>query len=450
MAESGRVRRVLVSDPEAYMVWWGCPPSLARLEAPLSKSFFYRLAGLLFTGRGCVIGIPDAEDADSVIDILLAGGGVVAGTSRVCLDYLRESEVYEVDVGCSGGALRVTLPALLAAAPPGSRIVVRLCGRLFERLEEASLSLYQLFGSVELRPERGILVVRKERDPLEYKLVASSSSQPVSGALIAAAVTSALYDTPVRVGLTALVSKGHVYQTIEALKMARVELDASIVEAGGGLIISGYVQAKQRRLTLRTPGDWGLASLLAPLAVGTKLVVEGLWRPWPGPGDHIVAEQVKALGYRSSIIERGETVSWILEGGDSGAGYAELYSGDTPDIAVSLAYAAAAIRTTVKIRGVAHLTLKESNRLESVTHSLRLMGFTAYHGLDFISVEAGGEPRDALVECPGDHRIAMGVATLSSATGRRAIVVRPSCASKSWRGFWSTITRLGVRVEPVG
>ena len=440
-----------MSDPLAYNVWGGFPTSPAIIEAPLSKSFFYRLGGLLFTGRGCVIGVPDAEDADSVIDIVIAGGGVLAGRDRICLDYLRESEEYEVNVGCSGGALRVTLPALLAAAPIGSVIRVKMCSRLFERLEDASLSLFQMFGRLEVHPENGTLLIVKERDPLEYSIVATESSQPISGALIAAAVTSALYDTPVRVGLTVTVSRGHVYQTLEALRMARVSIDASIVEAGRALTITGYVHAKQRRLTLRTPGDWGLASLLAPLASHTKLVVSGLWKPWPNPGDHNVAEYLRLLGYSSMVFEEDDsTVKWVLEAypGDNSDAL-ELYVGDTPDLAVTLVYAAAASGETIRVKGVGHLALKESNRLESITRTLRTLGFRAYHGYDFIVLETGADPKGGIVECPGDHRIAMGVASIAAALGLNVVIVNPECVSKSWRSFWSTITRLGVHVEPV-
>ena len=440
-----------MSDPLAYRVWGGSLASLAVIEAPLSKSFFYRLGGLLFTGRGCVVGVPDAEDADSVIDVVIAGGGVLAGEDRICLDYLRESRRYDVNVGCSGGALRVTLPALLSAAPIGAVIHVKMCSRLFERLESATLSLFQAFGRLELRTESNTMIIVKERDPLEYRIVATESSQPVSGALIAAAVTSALYDTPVRVGLTVTVSRGHVYQTLEALRMARVNLDADVAESGRVLTITGYVQAKQRRLTMRTPGDWGLVSLLAPLASVTKVVVTGLWRPWPGPGDHLAADYLRLLGYSSMVVEdESSTVKWILEArSEDSSGCSELYAGDTPDIAVTLMYAAAAAGSTIRVKGVEHLALKESNRLESITHTLRALGFKAYHGYDFIALEAGASPRDSLIECPGDHRIAMGVVSIAAALNLNVTIVNPQCVSKSWRGFWPTITRLGVNVEPV-
>ena len=449
MADTDGVGRVLVSDPSVYRVWLHEIPSVVELEAPLSKSFFYRLGGLLLTGRGCVIGIPDAEDADSVVDILLAAGGVITGGDRVCLDYFREADVYEVDVRCSGGALRVTLPALLAAVPRGSRVIVHACSRLFSRLEEATLNLFQLFGRVMLYPEKGIILMVKERDPQEYKLVATYSSQPISGALLAAAVESALYDRPIPISLTTSVSRGHVYQTIEALRMARANLDLDIIEANGVLSVTGFVRAKQRRLVLYTQGDWGLASLLAPLAVHSKIIVRGLWPPWPGPGDHIVAEYLVSIGYVSSVESIGDNVRWILEAsGDSGLN-SELHVGDTPDIAISLLYSAAATNSTLRVRGVRHLALKESNRLESVTGSLRSVGYVAYHGVDYISVEGGGVPRNAIVECPGDHRIAMGVASLAAALGIMVDVVNPMCVSKSWRSFWSTISRLGVRIEPV-
>ena len=440
-----------MSDPRVVEVWGVERSGVVCFEAPLSKSFFYRLAALLFTGRGCVKGIPDAEDADSVVDIIVAGGGSLVSDDRLCVDYFREAERYEVDVGCSGGALRVTLPALLAAAPPGAVIVVKACRRLFERLEDATLRLFAYFGSFEVRSVDGLIVLRKERMPEEITLAASESSQPISGALIAAAVVSSLLGTAVRVSLSASVSAGHVYQTIEAMKWARVVVDASVASRGGAVSVVGWVEARQRRLVLETPGDWGLAALAATaFAPQTPVVVEGLWAPWGGPGDHMVALYARLLGYESVVYTDGKHATWLVEPGEPPL-LAELNSSAEPDVALALAYMAAAAGGGVRVRGVGHLSRKESNRLETIAESLRALGYASYNTVDSLVVAPGRRLAfmHAAIVCPGDHRVAMGAAAVAAAQGVRVRIERAACVAKSWRGFWERISRLGVRLIAV-
>ncbi len=425
--------------PSRVLLYPSQPPSIVELEAPRSKSFFYRYAGILLTGRGCIRGIPEADDAINTLDVLLEAGAALVSDERVCLDYLRESSSYSVDTGCSGGALRVTLAALLAAAPLGSRIEVRVCPRMFQRLEEATLRLWAHFGSFELRPDARKIIIVKRRDPLEYKLVSRDSSQPVSGALIAAAVTSALLSTPVRVSLVTSVSRGHVYQTLEALREAGIGIDKlSVLEAGSTLSIVGVIDAQQRRLVLTTPGDWSLASLLLPFAVRSHLKIRGLWRPWPGPGDHNAALYARIVGFES-YVRVDDDAAWSVGLGEPRN--AVLSVGDEPDLAVSLTFASAALGSTISLYGVKHLALKESNRLETITEALRVLGFPAYHNNTAIHL-AGGRattPLRAEYGCPGDHRIAMGFAALACSLGVSVLLERADCVSKSWAGFWHFI-----------
>ncbi len=432
--EGARVR-----PPRRVLLYPSQPPGVVELEAPRSKSFFYRYAGILLTGRGCIRGIPEADDAINTLDVLLEAGAALVSDERVCLDYLRESSLYSVETGCSGGALRVTLPALLAAAPPGSRIEVRVCPRMFKRLEEATLRLWAHFGSFELRPDARKIIITKLRDPLEFKLVSRESSQPVSGALIAAAVTSALLSTPVRVSLVTSVSRGHVYQTLEALSEAGIGIEGlSVLEAGSTLSIVGVIEAQQRRLVLTTPGDWSLASLLLPFATRSWLRVRGLWRPWPGPGDHNAALYARVVGFESNVRADGE-VMWSVGPGEPRN--AVLSVGDEPDLTVSLAFASAALGATVSLYGVEHLALKESNRLETITESLRTLGFAAHHSNTVIHLTGGRAttPSSANHRCPGDHRIAMGVAALACSLGVEVFMEGADCVSKSWAGFWHFI-----------
>ncbi|AEM37991.1 EPSP synthase (3-phosphoshikimate 1-carboxyvinyltransferase) [Pyrolobus fumarii 1A] len=444
--------RALVADPHVVVVTGFEPKSsVVEIKAPPSKSFYYRLAGLLLAGRGCVRNVPDCEDADAATDIVLAAGGVVVSDGRVCLDYFRESETYDVDVYCSGGALRITLVALLAAAPIGSRISVHVCKRLFRRLEEGTLSLWKQFGEARLDPGSNVINIVKTREPQMLRVASTKSSQPISGALIAAAILSALRGgDPVKVEGYTGVSSGHIYETLESLRLAGFTLeDIRIDERGDGIAIHALVSGVERRFVLWTPGDWGLASLVAPLAsTGVRLIIRGLWRPWAGPGDHYASFYYKILGFDSKILEHDDSAEWDIEPFSArSADNITITVRREPDVAVSVAYAASALGVSVKIAGVHHLVLKESNRLESVTASLRSLGYVAYHTNDDIIVAGRAvKPSFVNIECPDDHRIAMGTAVLAATSGVVARISNATCTSKSWRGFWSTLQEAGVRI----
>ena len=436
-----------MSDPRVVEA---CPAQdtgseLLLVSAPPSKTMYYRLAGLLLSGRGCVKNVPDCEDSDAVNDIILAAGGVVVSDGRVCLDYFRESDRYEVDVRCSGGALRVTLPALVAAVPLGAIIEAEMCERLYKRLEEGTLALFSQFGRVEFvkkSDERVAMIVRREKTPRFLRVESRWSSQPISGALIAATVVSALTGEEVGFELATSVSFGHVLETLEVIRGAGVSLDYEAMEVGGAWVLRGSLYARQRRYVLSVPGDWSLASLLLPLASRHVLVIRGLWKPWPGAGDHLVSFYARAIGYQSSVGEHGGSVEWIVGPGEAASQVVNVR--DTPDLAVSLAYAGASIGASLRLDGVEHLVLKESNRLESITNSLRLCGANAYHTGDSMVVSGSCSSGFFELTCPNDHRIAMGATTLALASGSCIRVYGAHCVSKSWRGFWQVISELGV------
>ncbi len=421
------------------------PSDTIVVDAPPSKSMYYRLGGVLLSGRGCILNIPDCEDADAVNDILLAAGAVIVSDNRICLDVFREASTYDIDVRCSGGAFRVTLPALIAAVPPGARVRVRMCRRLFQRLEEGTWQLLSHFGSwsIEERGARDTLIkIVKTKTPTFIKVSSPWSSQPISGSLLAAAVLSALLDKEIMFDLSTSVSYGHVLETIEVLRHAGARINLESRSERGIYRLKGSISLAQRRHVLVVPGDWGLASLLLPAASRFRLVFRGLWKPWPGPGDHMVAYYASIVGYESNVILGDETAEWVVEPGYSVSQSVNV--GNEPDLAVSLAYAAAALGSTLRITGVQHLTLKESNRLESVTESIRLCGVFSYNTLDSLIVSGSCIRRQISITCPGDHRVAMGIASLSIALNGCALISNAMCVAKSWRSFWQVLTESGL------
>ncbi len=113
---------------------------------------------------------------------------------------------------------------------------------------------------------------------------------------------------------------------------------------------------------------------------------------------------------------------------------------DLPDMVPTLAVLAALRPGRTIIRNVAHLRIKESNRLEALVTELAKTGIRAEETDDGLVI-TGGTPRGAEIETYNDHRIAMSFAVLGLCVpGMR--IRNPDCVGKSFPGFWEELGKL--------
>ncbi len=114
--------------------------------------------------------------------------------------------------------------------------------------------------------------------------------------------------------------------------------------------------------------------------------------------------------------------------------------GDIPDMVPTLAVLAACRPGRTVIKNVAHLRIKESNRLEALVRELTKTGIRAKETEDGLIIE-GGKPHGAEIDTHNDHRIAMSFAIL----GLRVSGIKikdPDCVNKSFPGFWEELGKL--------
>jgi 3-phosphoshikimate 1-carboxyvinyltransferase len=113
---------------------------------------------------------------------------------------------------------------------------------------------------------------------------------------------------------------------------------------------------------------------------------------------------------------------------------------DLPDMEPTLAVVSAFARGTTRIRNVAHLRVKESDRLASVADGLTRMGISAVCTEDGLVVE-GGQPHGAEIDTYDDHRIAMCFAVAGLKTP--GVVIKDKhCVEKSFPKFWEVFANL--------
>jgi 3-phosphoshikimate 1-carboxyvinyltransferase len=187
----------------------------------------------------------------------------------------------------------------------------------------------------------------------------------------------------------------------------------------------------------RIEGDVSSASYFFLAAALTKgrVRVENI-NPRTTQGDIGFLTLLERLGCR---VIRGENHVEI-EGVELPGGEMTFDLGSMPDMVPTLAVLSALRPGLSVIRNVAHLRLKESDRLAALISELKKTGIAADQTADGIAV-TGGNPRGAAITTYNDHRIAMSFAVLGL-VAPGMVIEGDQCVGKSFPGFWDTLNGL--------
>ena len=112
-----------------------------------------------------------------------------------------------------------------------------------------------------------------------------------------------------------------------------------------------------------------------------------------------------------------------------------------PDMVPTIAVVAAFACGRSRIRNVAHLRIKESDRLSVVTSGLRALGVSVEELPDGLVIDGDGAMHGGAVECHDDHRIAMAFA-MAGLRVEGVEIHGAECVGKSFPSFWETFELL--------
>jgi 3-phosphoshikimate 1-carboxyvinyltransferase len=405
----------------------------ATVSVPGSKSYTQRalVAAALATGTSCLRNALFSEDTNYLADALGdLGAGIriegndliVAGTGGRIANPRKE-----LFVGNNGTALRF-LTALVSLGA-GTYTVTgepRLCERPLLPLLEA---LQSLGAAVHTKTGAGYPPVRIESSGLGGGQVTfrdTESSQYVSALLLSAPYAQG--DVTVRLeGHTA--SQPYIGMTVDVMQEFGVMVMA---EGGHHYHIPGKQSYHGREYTV--DGDASSASYLflaAVLCRGSVRVTN--MNPQSRQGDLRLLNFLEELG---CTVRRGE--SWIeVTGHGLPEGEYHFDMGDMPDMAPTMAVLSAFRPGRTVISNVAHLRIKESNRIAALVMELNRIGVQAQETSDGLVID-GGLPRGAEIETYNDHRIAMSFAVAGlAAPGMK--IRNERCVNKSFPGFWDAL-----------
>jgi 3-phosphoshikimate 1-carboxyvinyltransferase len=424
-------------------------PLSGRLRVPGDKSISHRalMLGALAVGTTEIAGLLEGEDVLRTAAAMRALGAEVErlgeGAWRVSgrgVGGLAEpAEV--LDMGNSGTAARL-LCGLLAGHPLFAVMTgdASLRRRPMRRVTEPLSATGARFWSRE--GGRLPLAVRGAADPLplDYRL-------PVASAQVKSACLLAGLCAP---GTTRVAEPEPTRDHTENM-LRHFGAVVRVAEEGRGRAIELEGQPELAAAPVVVPGDPSSAAFLlvaALLVPGSRVVVENVGLNTLRTGLFATLREMGArLTVENARTEGGEPV------GDVAAEHSELRAAEVPprrapsmiDEYPILAVAAAAARGATRMRGLAELRVKESDRLSATAALLAATGVRAeVEGDDLVvhGAGAGGAiPGGGTVATHMDHRIAMSALVMGLAARAPVAVDDAAFIETSFPGFAALVNR---------
>lgn len=348
----------------------------------------------------------------------------------------------EVVVDCKDGGTVARFLMTYLAGKPGNWLLTgtrRLCQRPMAPLVDA---LRQLGADITCIESPGCLPARIHGKHLEggcAELDISLSSQFASSLLLAAPT----WEKGLQLSMKGNpVSEPYLAMTVEMMRHFGIHVDVQ----DSNITIDAQ-QYQPRRFSVEA--DWSAASYwyeMMALGKGGSLLLKGL-APKSIQGDSVVAEMFRKLGVDTQFVTEGALVSKT--------GNAPSYSKEpvvfdfhsTPDLFPSVFVTCVALNHYAVFKGIATLSKKESDRINSLITEL----YSIYTFINIVSYDEvviynssinvnAFDINKIVFNTYQDHRIAMSVAALQPLFGRLTMD-DPSVVNKSYPTFWEEFNK---------
>lgn len=411
-----------------YLPKLTAPPRLTW-AVPGSKSITNRalLLAALADGTSELEGVLESDDTRHMRGALEALGIAVRARDATTLEVdggrsRLHAPITPLFIGNSGTSVRF-LAALASLVPGAIRLegddamARRPISDLVDGLRQLGVQVDCPSGCPPLTVHGGTLPGGRVR------MRGDRSSQYFSALMLVGAAAAS--DLTIE-ALGALVSRPYIEITRRMVQDFGGEIDAGettfLVHASGGY--------RPRHYAIEPDASSASYAFAAAAATGGAITVPNLGTS-ALQGDYRFTDVLEQMGAR---LERSENETRV-EGAPLRGVDVDLHH--ISDTVMTLAALAPLASGTTRIRNVANIRLKETDRLLATATELEGLGQKVTQGDDFIVIE----PRPivpATVRCYADHRIAMSFAVLGMASG--AVTIEdPACVAKTYPGFWTDV-----------
>lgn len=266
------------------------------------------------------------------------------------------------------------------------------------------------------------------------RLDAGTSSQFLTALLLA----GPMMREELAIEITDLVSQPYVHITIEMMRAFGIEVNRSgqtyRVERGS---------YSPRRYLIEPDASSASYFFAAAALLGTSVTV-------PGLGDGALQGDlgfVDILARMGAKVTKGPTSTTVTGTGQLRGITVNMR--DISDTMPTLAAIAPYAVSPTRIVDVYNTRVKECDRLEACATNLRAMGVDVQTGRDWIEISPA-VPRSAMINCFGDHRIAMAFSIAALRT-QGVVLDDPGCVKKTFPTFHTMLgelTRSFAKADP--
>ena len=420
-------------------------PLDADVRVPGSKSITNRalLVAALADGESALRGGLVSDDTEVMIAALRELGCAIE--LRAPSKGTSQEESWRVQ-GCAGEfcaparTLQIensgTSARFLTAAVTQSAGTVEIDGnaRMRERpISDLVDALVKLGVDVEILGTAGCPPVRVRGGGLaggDVGIDASRSSQYVTAILLTAPY--ARTDVVLHFEGGVLVSRPYVELTLDVMRSFGAAVDwvgADAVRVEHGRTYRG------REFDIEPDASAAAYPFCAAAITGGRVRVEGI-PTGSRQADFALLDILERMGCG---VVRGDGFAEVrgTEGGLCGV---DVDMNDLPDASLALAVVAAFAQSPTRIRNVANLRIKETDRLHALESELRKLGAGAHATHDTLTIEPAPLHGTA-IDTYDDHRMAMAF----SLAGLRVsgVAIRdPGCVTKTWPGYFTFLELL--------
>ncbi len=417
-------------------------PVVGSIRPPGSKSLTNRalIIAALAEGTSFLSGVLDSRDTQVMVDSLKKLG--------LSVDQSVRDQTISIS-GCGGRPKSSGADLWLENSGTSIRFLTALCSlghgryrldgnaRMRERPILDLVNSLRQFG-ITVDCEAGnncppVIVTANGLKGGTTTINADLSSQFLSAVLMASPCAS----EPIEIHLAGeMVSEPYVEMTLKMMSQFGVSVDRP---RPGSFSIAPQ---SYRATTYDIEPDASAASYFFGLAAvtGGTVAVEGLHANALQGDIHFVTA-LERMGCRVTRCARSVTVS----GGDLRG--IDIDMNAISDTAQTLACVAPFATGPTRIRNVAHMRLKETDRVTAVVTELRRLGLNVDEHPDGMTIHPG-PMHGGTVATYDDHRMAMSFALL----GLRIpgiVIADPRCTAKTYPAFFDDLDRMCAKVRPV-
>lgn len=431
------------------------------IQAPASKSLSHRtlIAAALANGTSEISRILDSDDITRTRGCLTACGasikekdgmlvvtGMEEGPKGGNADGKhKDDEPHELYMHESGTTCR--LMTAVAAAGKGT-FKVHGAPRMHERpMGELTDALTKLGTKFNYDDNAGFLpFVMTSRGYTKSKvdITLEESSQYLSGLLLGAPLTD--HEMTITVTGKKAVSWPYVALTLRIMEDFKAGFEVeikknrrwepvpwrSIKAISPGKIRFKVKPSGYQPAHYKVEGDWSNASyFLAAGAVGPRpVLIKGLAAD-SLQGDKAILDILAQMGAGINVTFDGILVEPARLRGVT------VDMGRCPDLVPTVAAVAAFATTPTTIENVAHLRIKETDRLAACAEEVARTGTDTEIVNDSLIIRPARLPKGQAIDFTtyGDHRMAMSMSIFQLA-GIKVNLDNPACVGKSFPGFW--------------